>query len=56
MQIVYMLLYLFAGVCFGLAAAGRSFEYRAATRKIDLLSLGLLLWVLVEFIQAVVKL
>jgi len=51
-----MLLYLFAGVCFGLAAGGRSFSVGAAARKIDLLALGLLLWVVVEFIKAVNRL
>lgn len=56
MELAFMLLYLFAGVCFGIAAAGRSFEFGAATRKIDLLAVGLLLWVVVEFIKAVNRL
>ena len=44
MSVLFLLLYLLAGVCFGLAA-GR------VRSKFDLLALGLLLWVAVPFIQ-----
>ena len=47
MNIVFMLLYLLAGVCFGLAAGGKTFG------NINTLPLGLLLWVLVPLINTV---
>jgi hypothetical protein len=45
MHIVYFFLYLFAGVCFGLAAG------RYDVRRIDFLSAGLFLWVTVSIIK-----
>jgi hypothetical protein len=46
---IYLLLYLLAGIFFGLAA-GR------VTHRIDFLALGLLSWVTVFIIQTLVKL
>lgn len=44
MTVLFLILYLLAGVCFGLAA-GR------VVHRADFLALGLLCWVLVEIIQ-----
>lgn len=49
MTVLFVLLYLLAGVFFGLAAG------RVAS-KLDFVALGLLAWVLVPLIQAVQKL
>lgn len=50
MNVFYFLLYLLAGICFGLAAGGVSLG--SPNRKIDLVALGLLFWVAVEAIQS----
>lgn len=47
MQTLYMILFLLAGVSFGLAAGG------IVVRRVNFIALGLLLWVAVPFIQAV---
>jgi hypothetical protein len=44
MIVVFLLLLIFAAVCFGLATAG-------VPVRINLIALGLLLWVLVEIIK-----
>lgn len=49
METIYLVLYIFAGVCFGLAAG------RVATAKVDFLSLGLLTWLLVPLLQHINK-
>lgn len=48
MPLLYLILFLLAGVCFGLAA-GR------VNHKVDFLALGLMLWVSVHFIQTLQK-
>lgn len=49
MTVLFLLLYLLAGVCFGLAA-GR------VAHKYDFLALGLLLWVAVDIIKTAANL
>lgn len=44
MVVIFLLLLIFAAVCFGLAAAN-------VPVRINLIALGLLLWVLVEIIK-----
>ena len=50
MSAPYLLFYLLAGVCFGLAAGG------VTPRRVNLLALGLAFWVLVDIFQAFDKL
>lgn len=45
MSILFLLLLLFAAVCFGLAA------FNVGVGKLNLIALGLLFWVLVPLIQ-----
>lgn len=45
MDVFFLMLYLLAGVCFGLAASKEP-------RRYNFLALGLLLWVLVDIIKA----
>lgn len=42
---LYLVLYIFAGVCFGLAAG------RVTSKSVDFLALGLVAWVAVPFFQ-----
>lgn len=49
-MLLYFLLYLAAAICFGLAA------FSVAVRRVNLVALGLLFWVLVFVIQALQKL
>lgn len=49
MVVIYLLLLIGAALCFGFAAFGRS------TPKVNLVALGLLLWVLVPLIQTLVR-
>lgn len=49
MVVIFLFLLLFAAVCFGLAAAN-------VPVKINLVALGLLLWVLVEIIKVAERL
>ncbi len=54
MKVIYLLLYIVAAVCFGLAAFSRSgvgSKVGARTGSIDLLAAGLLAWVLVPLLQ-----
>lgn len=50
MQELYFVLYLLAGVCFGLAAGG------VFHKRVNFLAFGLLFWVVVEVIQTFQKL
>ena len=50
MTALFLLLYILAGVFFGLAAG------RVAARRVDFLALGLLAWVVVEVLQTLTKL
>ena len=50
MTAVYLILLVGAAVCFGLEAAG------VTTRRLFLLALGLLLWVLVPLLQTAQRL
>ena len=50
MEPMFLLLYLLAGVCFGLAAG-------SVTRgRVNFVGLGLLFWVVVEVVQSAMKL
>lgn len=50
MRIIYLLLYIVAAVCFGIAAFARN------QPRFNLVAAGLLAWVLVEVIQALTNL
>ena len=50
MVVLYLLLLLVAAVCFGLAA------FNFSHRRLNLLALGLLAWVLVPLLQTLVRL
>lgn len=49
-MLLYFLLYLAAAICFGLAA------FAVPVRRVNLVALGLLFWVLVFVIQVLQKL
>ena len=53
MVVIYLLLLIGAALCFGAAAFGQTGPGRTA--RVNLVALGLLLWVLVPLIQTLVR-
>ena len=56
MQILFLILFLLAGICFGVAAARLRNNQVGTYDPYDLVALGLLFWVLVPLIQTIDKL